>query len=47
MARGCPKLQLLVRKDNLNVLNFYEQLGYDEVETVCLGKRLISDNPHD
>ncbi|NUG23498.1 GNAT family acetyltransferase [Acinetobacter lactucae] len=47
IARGCPKLQLLVRKDNLNVLNFYEQLGYDEVEAVCLGKRLIRDSSHD
>ena len=43
IARGCPKLQLLVRQDNLDVQSFYEELGYEEVEVVCLGKRLIQD----
>lgn len=44
IALGCPKLQLLVRKDNLGVVNFYEQLGYDELEVFCFGKRLIHDD---
>lgn len=43
IALGCPKLQLLIRKDNIDVQNFYEQLGYEEAEAVCLGKRLIQD----
>ena len=43
VALGCPKLQLLVRKDNIDVQSFYEQLGYEEIEAVCLGKRLIQD----
>lgn len=43
IALGCPKVQLLVRQENLSVLGFYDQLGYEEVETVCLGKRLIAD----
>lgn len=43
VALGCPKLQLLIRKDNIDVQSFYEQLGYEEIEVVCLGKRLISD----
>ena len=43
IALGCPKLQLLISKENIDVQNFYEQLGYDEIEVVCLGKRLIRD----
>ncbi|WP_180106170.1 GNAT family acetyltransferase [Acinetobacter sp. YH12085] len=43
IALGCPKLQLLIRQDNIDVQNFYEQLGYEEVEVICLGKRLIKD----
>lgn len=43
-ALGCPSLQLLVRKENIDVQNFYEQLGYEELEVVCLAKRLISDH---
>ncbi|MFV5509291.1 MULTISPECIES: GNAT family acetyltransferase [unclassified Acinetobacter] len=43
IALGCPKLQLLIRKDNIDVQSFYEQLGYNEIEVICLGKRLIQD----
>lgn len=43
IALGCPKLQLLIRKDNIDVQSFYEQLGYDEIDVICLGKRLIQD----
>ena len=43
IARGCPKLQLLVRQDNLEIQSFYEELGYEEVDVICLGKRLIQD----
>ncbi|MBP7793689.1 GNAT family acetyltransferase [Acinetobacter portensis] len=43
IALGCPKLQLLVRKDNIDIQSFAEQLGYEEDEVVCFGKRLISD----
>lgn len=44
IALGCPKLQLLIRKENINVQNFYEQLGYEEIDVLCLGKRLIHDS---
>lgn len=44
IAIGCPKLQLLIRQDNSDVQNFYEQLGYDQVDVICLGKRLIADD---
>ena len=43
VALSYPKLQLLIRKDNIDVQSFYEQLGYEEIEAVCLGKRLIQD----
>lgn len=44
-AIGCPKLNLMVRRDNTGVLGFYHQLGYDEQSVVVLGKRLIEDEP--
>ncbi|MFW1858659.1 GNAT family acetyltransferase [Acinetobacter defluvii] len=43
IAIGCPKLQLLIHKENMEVQNFYEQLGYEELDVICLGKRLIQD----
>ncbi|MBK1780315.1 GNAT family acetyltransferase [Advenella sp. WQ 585] len=43
MARGCPKIQLLVRSNNSRVLVFYEKLGYETGDVVMLGKRLIPD----
>ena len=42
-ARGCPKINLMVRQGNEKVLRFYEQLGYAEEKAVSLGKRLIPD----
>ena len=42
-ARGCPKLNLLVRNGNDAALAFYRRLGYGPDDTVCLGKRLIPD----
>ena len=43
MERGCPKLNLLVRSSNAEVIAFYRKLGYVQDETVSLGKRLIHD----
>ncbi|KTR86429.1 GNAT family acetyltransferase [Leucobacter chromiiresistens] len=40
---GCPKLNLQVRADNADVVEFYRHLGYGIDETVSLGKRLIAD----
>ncbi len=42
-ARGCPKINLMVRRGNEAVLRFYEKLGYADDATVLLGKRLIAD----
>ena len=44
-ASGCPKINLLVRKDNQEVLEFYERIGYRVDDVVSLGKRLEHDEP--
>ena len=41
--RGCPKINLMVRSTNAEVLAFYRKLGYAPDEVVPLGKRLIPD----
>ena len=41
--RGCPKLNLLVRSSNVDVIAFYRSLGYAQDDVVSLGKRLIAD----
>jgi len=40
---GVPKINLLVRSMNAEVIEFYRCLGYVQDEAVCLGKRLIRD----
>jgi ribosomal protein S18 acetylase RimI-like enzyme len=40
---GCPKINLQIRKDNLEALAFYVRIGFIEDTVVSLGKRLISD----
>lgn len=42
-ARGVPKINLLVRKENLGVLSFYDALGYRDTNTVCLYRTLDDD----
>ena len=44
IAAGCPKLNLQVRSDNVDVLAFYDRLDYQQDATLSLSKRLISDN---
>jgi len=39
-ARGIPKINLLVRKENAGVLAFYEALGWRDTHTVCLYRAL-------
>lgn len=43
--RGCPKLNLQIRSDNVTVIDFYKRLGYANDDTLSLGKRLIPDLP--
>jgi ribosomal protein S18 acetylase RimI-like enzyme len=41
---GCPKVNLLVRSTNVEVIDFYKRLGYAPDDAVPLGKRLIPDH---
>ena len=43
IAAGCPKLNLQVRSDNVDVLAFYDRLDYQRDATLSLSKRLISE----
>lgn len=43
-ALGCPKLNLQIRSSNVDVIRFYEALGYKVDACVSLGKRLIPDS---
>ena len=43
--RGCPKLNVLVRSSNTDVIEFYRKLGYLQDQVISLGKRLIPDQP--
>jgi len=40
---GCPKINLMVRETNLEVIRFYESIGYKKEPVIVMGKRLISD----
>ena len=43
LAEGCAKVNLQVRTSNLDVVAFYEALGYSPDDVVSLGKRLVDD----
>ena len=43
IERGCPKLNLQIRTENKQALNFYKAVGYSEDRAFSLGKRLIED----
>ena len=43
-AAGCPKINLMVRNTNVDVIEFYQSLDYKLDQSVILGKRLIPDN---
>ena len=42
-ALGCPKVQLMVREGNEEVLGLYDALGYERFVVANTGKRLIAD----
>ena len=45
IARGCPKINIMVREDNDVVQGMYERLGYEYAD-VLTGKRLIEDEEY-
>ena len=40
---GCPKLNILVRGTNIQVLDFYSSLKYKTDDVVSIGKRIKDD----
>lgn len=40
---GCPKINLQVRRENLEAMAFYERLGFREDAVASFGKRLDRD----
>jgi ribosomal protein S18 acetylase RimI-like enzyme len=40
---GCPKINLMIRTDNLGAVEFYKRIGYKMDETIQMGKRLVED----
>ncbi|AOB32679.1 hypothetical protein AKI39_20945 [Bordetella sp. H567] len=40
---GCPKINLLIRGDNVAVQDFYRLLGFTQDDVISYGKRLIPD----
>lgn len=38
--RGVPKVQLMVRAENADVVAFYRALGYEDARVTVLGRRL-------
>jgi ribosomal protein S18 acetylase RimI-like enzyme len=38
--RGAPKIQVMIRRTNTNVLGFYKQLGYTDDEVSVLSRKL-------
>ena len=41
--RGCPKINLQIRADNKEAINFYNAVGFNEDKVISFGKRLIED----
>jgi ribosomal protein S18 acetylase RimI-like enzyme len=42
--KGSPKINLQVRSNNIDVIQFYQAIGYDIENAVGMGKRLIPDD---
>ena len=42
-AKGCPKINLQVRRTNAKVIEFYNKIGYKLDDVVSFGKRLEPD----
>ena len=41
---NCPKINLMVRRSNHGVIDFYKKIGFVEDEVICIGKRLVYGN---
>ena len=45
-SAGCAKINLQVRASNIDVVRFYERIGYKQDKVVNMGKRLDPDSPY-
>lgn len=43
LEMGCPKVQLMVREGNEEVIAFYDRIGYERFTASNTGKRLVAD----
>jgi len=43
LQKGCPKINLQIRKGNDTVIAFYEAIGFSDDACVSYGKRIIPD----
>lgn len=46
-AMGCPKINLQVRESNLDIIRFYERIGYSSDHVIGFGKKLSEDPEYD
>lgn len=46
IARGCPKINIMIDSDNDVLQGMYERLGYENEELLSMGKRLIEDEEY-
>jgi ribosomal protein S18 acetylase RimI-like enzyme len=44
---GCPKVELMVRESNEEVISFYQSNAYKKESVHVMSKRLIEDEAHD
>lgn len=44
-AAGCPKINVMIRGDNVAALEFYRRLEFTPQDVVTYGLRLIPDEP--
>ena len=42
--KGCPKINLMIRKGNNKVIDFYQKLGYSVEDVTSMGKRIKDDH---
>lgn len=45
--RGCPKIDLMVRNTNRNVIQFYHRAGYSHEPVLVMSKRLSEESSYE
>jgi len=43
LQQGCPKIDLIIRDTNSDMISFYRQIGYSSDLVKVMSKRLITD----